>query len=70
LYDLENDPGEQNDLLAEREDVARRLMLKLVAYAREQHPYDRGLSGSGLSFDADQLEELIQLGYIESGEED
>ena len=70
LYDLKNDPNERHDLIDERPDVARRLMCKLVAYAREQHPYDTGLSEGGLDFDADQLQELIDLGYIERGEGD
>ena len=70
LYDLQNDPDEQRDLLNEREDIARRLMCKLVAYAREQHPYDTRLSTEGLGFDADQLQELMELGYIERGEGD
>ncbi|MBU0616843.1 MAG: sulfatase-like hydrolase/transferase, partial [Planctomycetes bacterium] len=70
LYDLKNDADERHDLIDERPDVARRLMCKLVAYAREQHPYDTGLSEEGLDFDADQLQELIDLGYIERGEGD
>jgi len=43
-------------------------MCKLVACAREQRPYDTELSESGLDFDADQLQELIDLGYLERGE--
>ncbi len=70
LYDLENDPDERQDLIDERKDIARRLMCKLVAYAREQHPYDTNLTGDGLNFDANQIRELEQLGYIERGEED
>jgi arylsulfatase A-like enzyme len=67
LYDLESDPAERHDLIAERPDVARRLMCKLVAYARQQHPYETGLSERGLGFDSEQLHELMELGYIERG---
>lgn len=62
LYDLQNDPGETKDVFAEQPEVARRLMSKLVAYCREQYPYD--IEAEGLEFDAEQLRELRSLGYI------
>jgi len=67
LYDLENDPDERENLIDQRRDVARRLMSKLTAYSRAQHPY-ASTSGS-VSFDADQLRDLQVLGYIETKEE-
>jgi arylsulfatase A-like enzyme len=70
LYDLESDPEELHDLITERQDVARRLMCKLVVYARQQHPYETGLSERGLGFDAEQLQELMELGYIETPREE
>jgi len=64
LYDLENDPYETRNLIEQRRDIARRLMCKLAAYSRSQHPY--ASTGGSASFDADQLRDLRVLGYIET----
>ena len=69
LYDLESDPDERQDLIYQHPDVARRLMCKLVAYAREQHPYDTSLGVDQLGFDPQQLRELQSLGYIGGDDE-
>ena len=62
LYDLDADPDEKNDLCSAHPDIARRLMCRLVAYAREQFPYES--DASGLQYDPQQLRELRSLGYI------
>lgn len=71
LYDLENDPQEQTDLLAERPEVARRLLLELVRYAQAQRPYEGHGAEDARSFSAAQIKELQTLGYVgDSDEED
>lgn len=69
LFDLAADPAEQHNVIESNQDVARRLMGKLLAYAREQHPFARG-PADALQFDAEQLHNLKALGYIGGGEED
>lgn len=68
LYDLHADPGETNDLIGTDRATARRLMCKLVAYARQQRPYESH-RGDGMIFDPRQLRELQDMGYIERAEE-
>ena len=62
LYDLGSDPGEKHDVYAEQPEIARRLMCQLVAYARQQFPYEKG--AAGLQYDPEQLRELRSLGYV------
>ena len=62
LYDLEADPEEKNDLYSAHPEIARRLMCRLVAYARQQFPYER--TKDELQYDPEQLRELRSLGYV------
>ena len=68
LYDLQADPLETFNRIEMQPDVARRLMCKLVAYARAQHPYESHREGV-LNFDPQQLNDLEAQGYIEKAEE-
>jgi arylsulfatase A-like enzyme len=65
LYDLEQDALELHDLLGTDgyRDVARELMLALVAW-RQQHAPFHGGGGGPLELGGDQLRELRSLGYI------
>jgi hypothetical protein len=71
LYDLQADPGERRNLLDERQADARRMIGRLIAYARMQFPFDNGAAaGDVQQFDAQQLRNLAALGYVDVGGED
>ncbi|MCP4250757.1 MAG: sulfatase [bacterium] len=64
LFDLQADPGEYTDVIDANQSLARKLIGKLVAWQRQQAPYDVGPGRQHLQLDAKQLEELRNLGYI------
>jgi arylsulfatase len=63
LFDLEEDPGETANLLEERPDEARRLRVLLEQAVAKAEAEARG--ASEVSLDAEHLERLEALGYIE-----
>jgi arylsulfatase A-like enzyme len=64
LYDLLNDPGELQDVATERAGQVARLGAKLDAW-KAARPSLAGLEGSDLELDAERLEQLQALGYVE-----
>lgn len=63
LYDLEEDPGERRDVIAEHPDVARRLEDALAEF--HAAPGGGGLTPErARSLDADTLERLRTMGYV------
>jgi len=69
LYDFQNGIYNVKDVLDDRRDIGRRLIGKLIAYSREQHPYDPGLGQQALELSPEQIRELQALGYLEHDEE-
>jgi len=62
LYDLESDPGEQHDLAAERPDLVAEL--ERVAEDRQALASKSGVSGAAPILDAEEREQLRDLGYL------
>jgi choline-sulfatase len=66
LYDLHGNPGETEDLTAERPEVAARLMAKLTEIRVENRLLREGRSVGGESSDSGGLlEQMRALGYVE-----
>ena len=65
LFDLQADPGELHDVMDARPGVARRLIGHLVEWHRRYAPFEAREPSDRLMLDANQLEELRSLGYIE-----
>ncbi|MHC4064561.1 MAG: sulfatase, partial [Planctomycetota bacterium] len=65
LYDLASDPHEQADVIDAHHDVARRLIGRLLQWQGQQAPFEAGGNRGQVHLDAEQLEELRSLGYIE-----
>ncbi len=65
LFDIQADPGEKQNVIDAQRDVARRLIGGLIAWHRQQAPFDLQLDQEHLTLDGRQLHELRSLGYIE-----
>lgn len=70
LYDLEDYLYDREDIIDSHRDVARRLINELIAYRRQQPPFDADLKPAPLKFDAEQIRELQSLGYVAGDEEE
>ncbi len=64
LFDRQADPLEQTDVLQAHPDIARRLIGQLVEWHLRYRPIETRAAGDQLMLDAEQLEELRSLGYI------
>jgi arylsulfatase A-like enzyme len=65
LYDLQKDPGEQHNVIAQHPEVARELIGRLIEHHRATAPFKAGALVNRLLMDAGQLRELRSLGYVE-----
>lgn len=63
LFDLHADRAEQQNVIDEHPDVARRLIGQLIAWRRANPRFESG-AGDERELDARQLRELQSLGYI------
>ncbi|MEM1451444.1 MAG: sulfatase [Planctomycetota bacterium] len=61
LFDLESDPGEQNDVAAEHPDVVERLVATVQTWRAEQK--EKARSGAAVELDAAQRQRIENLGY-------
>lgn len=64
LYDLQDDPGERQNLVAERPDLARRLESMLVDYRQRSLAAFTALDYQSTRMDPRTIESLRALGYI------
>lgn len=62
LYDLAQDPGEQQNVLDQHPDQARRLLESLVRWRVQQAPYSR--TDDAMVFGAEQSRGLQAMGYL------
>lgn len=71
LFNIKTDPHERHNALAEHPDIARRLIGKLIAWRRDQHPYSTDASGALPLVDVEQIRTLGAMGYVgDTGDED
>ena len=62
LYDLQNDPGEQRNVIAEQRAIARRLIGQLVRWRIGHRPYAH--EGGPATFGAGESRSLQAMGYV------
>jgi arylsulfatase A-like enzyme len=65
LFDIQLDYHEQDDVIDDHQDVARRLIGHLLTWRRQHPPLAKGSATDHLLLDRQQLEELRSLGYVE-----
>ena len=65
LFDLENDFFEQNNVIDDHPDLASILLRKLYRWRQQYPPIQQGVIAQDVSFDADQLRDIQNLGYLE-----
>ncbi len=63
LFDHQSDRFERQNLIHERQEIARRLIADLVRWRVAQRPYDIGVGGP-TEIDRAQMEQLKALGYV------
>jgi len=62
LYDLEKDPGEQQNVIAENREIARRLIGRLVSWRVGHRPYAH--EAGPATFGAGESRSLQAMGYV------
>jgi arylsulfatase A-like enzyme len=68
LFDRQDDPFERRNVIHQHQDVARRLIDKLIAWRAGQRPYETG-APSPTEIDAAHMRELQALGYLAGQDE-
>jgi len=65
LFDLANDAAEKDNIIDEQQELARRLIGRLLERRRAQAPFDGESQDETIEMSPEQLEQLKSLGYIE-----
>ena len=65
LYDLESDPGEEQNIYAERAFVSGYLEQRLLAWLRDQEALRAGVSPDSTEMTEEERRRLKSLGYTD-----